>query len=141
VRRQREADPFYDPGLDAAFGLASTVVVRAGDSDDTEAMIADLVDEPGTFLLVRAWSNDAEVEVARALADRPAGAELRLLVGAANDPEQGPVAVGVPDAGAVAERIAALARLIKRAGRIEVTTHWIANDEPCWIVEVEASFR
>ncbi|MBC8425340.1 hypothetical protein H8E07_14565 [bacterium] len=104
-------------------------------------MIADLTDDPRAFLLARAWSNDVEVEVARALADRPNGAELRLLVGAANDPKQGPVAVGVPDAGAVAERIAGLARLINRPGRIEVTTHWIANDEPCWIVEVEASLR
>ena len=141
VRRRREADPFYDPGFGAACGTDSTVEVSSGDSDATEAMIEDLVDEPSSFRLVRTWSNAAEIEFAHALADRQVGTELRLLVGVANDPEQVALAFGVPDACALAERIAGLARLIEREGTVEVTTHWIENDEPCWIVEVEASLR
>ena len=109
--------------------------VSTATARDTQRMLEALDEAPGGFLLSPDWAPSTQLDFALALADRPCGAKLRILLGAANDPKQGLIAVGLEDAGATADQVVELAKRVGRASTVEAIVHWL---EAGWLVEVVA---
>ena len=109
--------------------------VSTATARDTQRMLEALDEAPGGFLLSPDWAPSTQLDFALALADRPCGAKLRILLGVENDPAQGLFAVGLDDAGATADKVVELAKRVGRAGTVEAAVHWL---DAGWLVEVTA---
>ena len=84
VRQRRESEPFYCAAFERDCPAMSASVSTAT-ARDTQRMLEALDEAPGGFLLSPDWAPSTQLDFALALADRPCGAKLRILLGAANE--------------------------------------------------------